>query len=40
MAIADDFTVSSAGDIRYTGSDTWYTVLELHRFLQGLADDE
>ena len=40
MAIADDFTVDLNGDIRYTGSATYYTVLELHRYLQALADDE
>lgn len=41
MAIADDFTVSLGGDIRYTGGgSTYYTVLELHRFLQDLADDQ
>lgn len=40
MAIADDFTVGLTGDIRYTGGgSTYYTVLELHRFLQDLADD-
>ena len=39
MAIADDFSVSTTGDIRYTGSGANYTVLELHRFLQDLADD-
>lgn len=41
MAIEDDFTVALNGDIRYTGGgSTYYTVLELHRFLQALADDE
>lgn len=39
MAIADDFSVSTAGDIRYTGTGTNYTVLAFHRFLQDLADD-
>jgi hypothetical protein len=39
MAIADDFTVSVTGDIRHASGTTHYTVLELHRFLQGLADD-
>jgi hypothetical protein len=39
MAIADDFSVAVNGDIRYTGTTTNYTVLELHRFLQDLADD-
>jgi len=40
MAIEDDFTVALDGDIRYTGGgSTYYTVLEVHRFLQDLADD-
>lgn len=39
MAIADDFSVATNGDIRYTGTTANYTVLELHRFLQDLADD-
>lgn len=39
MAIADDFSVAGNGDIRYTGGGDTYTVLELHRFLQDLADD-
>ena len=42
MAIADDFSVDTAaagGNIRYTGSGATYTVLELHRFLQDLADN-
>lgn len=39
MAIADDFSVAVNGNIRYTGSGLNYTVLELHRFLQDLADD-
>lgn len=40
MAIADDFTIDLNGDIRYTGGgSTYYTVLELHRWLQSLADD-
>jgi hypothetical protein len=45
MAIADDISVDTSGNIRWTGnhhdnSPTYYTVLELHRFLQDLADDE
>ena len=41
MAIADDFSVAVNGDIRYVGGgSTYYTVLELHRFLMDLADDE
>lgn len=39
MAIADDFSVASNGDIRHTGGTTVYTVLELHAWLQDLADD-
>lgn len=39
MAIADDFSVDTSGNIRYTGSGANYTVLELHRFLGALADD-
>lgn len=39
MAIEDDFSVAANGDIRYTGTTATYTVLELHRFLQDLADD-
>jgi len=41
MAIADDFNVALNGNITYTGGgSTYYTVLELHRFLQDLADDQ
>lgn len=45
MAIADDFSVAADGDIRYEGdahggaSPGYYTVLELHRYLQDLADN-
>lgn len=41
MAIADDFSVAVNGDIRreVNSSTQTYTVLELHRFLQNLADD-
>lgn len=39
MAIADDLSISSAGDIRWTGTTATYSVLELHRFLQSKADD-
>jgi len=39
MAIVDDISVAANGDIRYTGTTATYTVLELHRFLQDLADD-
>jgi hypothetical protein len=39
MAIADDFTVSVGGDIRHASGTTVYTVLDLHAWLQDLADD-
>jgi hypothetical protein len=39
MAIADDFTVTVSGAIRHSSGTSHYTVLELHRFLQDLADD-
>jgi len=39
MAIGDDFEIQNDKDIRYTGSTTNYTVLELHRWLQDRADD-
>jgi len=45
MAIRDDVSVAANGDIRYEGSAHgaagagYYTVIELHRFLQDLADD-
>ena len=40
MAIADDFSVAVAGDIRRTGTAAAnHTVLAFHRFLGGLADD-
>jgi hypothetical protein len=39
MAIGDDFEIQVAGNIRHTSGTTTYTVLELHRWLQGLADD-
>jgi hypothetical protein len=39
MAIGDDFSVAVNGDIRHTGGSTNYTVLQLHRWLQDLADD-
>ena len=38
MAIGDDFTVAVNGDIRHASGSTYYTVLELHRWLQDLAD--
>lgn len=39
MAIAADFSIALNGDIRYTGSGTNYTVIELHRYLGDLMDD-
>lgn len=45
MAIETEFSVAVNGDIRYTGTAhgvagaTYWTVIELHRFLQDLADD-
>jgi len=39
VAIADDFSVGINGDIRHTSGTTTYSVLELHRWLQDLADD-
>ncbi len=39
MAIGDDFEIQVDGDIRHTSGTANYTVLELHRWLQGLADD-
>lgn len=39
MTIADDFSVNAAGDIRHEANTNHYTVLELHRWLQDLADD-
>lgn len=38
--VATDVSIASNGDIRWTGGATPnYTVLELHRFLEALADD-
>lgn len=39
MAIADDFSVAVAGDIRYTGTTANHTVLAFLRYLGGLMDD-
>jgi hypothetical protein len=39
MPISTDFEIQADKDIRYTGTTTNYTVLELHRWLQDLADD-
>lgn len=40
MAIGDDFSIATNGDIVHTSGTTNYTVLELHRWLQDLADDQ
>lgn len=40
MAIGDDFSVAVNGDIRHTANNNHYTVLEGHRWLQDLADDQ
>lgn len=39
MPIAADFSVATNGDIRWTGTTGAYTTLELHRWLQDMADD-
>lgn len=39
MPIASDFSIGSTGDIRHVSGTTVYTVLELHAWLQDLADD-
>ena len=39
MPIASDFSISATGDIRHTSGTTIYSVLELHAWLQDLADD-
>jgi len=39
MAIADDFSVSATGAIRYVGTGTTYTVIAFHRWLGDLMDD-
>jgi hypothetical protein len=39
MAIATDFSVAVNGDIRHVSGTAHYTVLELHRYLQDLADN-
>ena len=39
MGIADDISVAANGDIRHAAGTDNYRVLELHRFLQDLADD-
>ena len=39
MAIGTDFDVDTSGNIRHVAGTSTYTVLELHRWLQDLADD-
>lgn len=39
MPIAADFSISTTGDIRHVSGTTVYSVLELHAWLQDLADD-
>jgi len=39
MPIASDFSISATGDIRHTSGTTVYSVLDLHAWLQDLADD-
>ena len=39
MAIVDDFSVNTTGNVRHTSGSTIYSVLELHAWLQDLADD-
>ena len=40
MAWADDFSVAVNGDIRHVSGTTHYTVIEMHRALMAMADDE
>jgi len=39
MAFADDFAVDVSGNITHVSGTSTYTVLELHRYLQDLADN-
>jgi hypothetical protein len=39
MAIQDDFSIASNGDIRYTGTGANYTVIAFHRWLGDLMDN-
>ena len=39
MTIGTDFTVSITGDIRHAAGTTVYSVLDLHQWLQDMADD-
>jgi len=40
MAIGNDFSISVNGDIRHVSGTSRYTVLEFHRWLQDLADQQ
>ena len=40
MTMATQFSVAVNGDIRWVSGTDHFTVLELHRFLQGIADDQ
>ena len=39
MPIASDFSISATGDIRHVSGTDIYSVLDLHAWLQDLADD-
>lgn len=39
MPISSDFSINSTGDIRHVSGTTIYSVLDLHSWLQDLADD-
>lgn len=39
MPIQSDFSITTTGDIRHTSGSTVYSVLDLHAWLQDLADD-
>jgi len=39
MAIVDDFSISATGDIRHVSGTAIYSVLDLHAWLQDLADN-
>lgn len=39
MSISNDFSISATGDIRHVAGSTVYSVLDLHAWLQDLADD-
>jgi hypothetical protein len=39
MPIDSDFSISATGDIRHVSGSAVYSVLDLHAWLQGLADD-